>query len=414
MIDTEYARRKTTEYETGTVAAQAEFATFQEENGSRLAAIQSEFEDYSKHPLWMERTEKEAATERPAATYRRWHDEEGDLLGWKGLVLLHGERYINYYHHAVKVEQAERSKLPLTVEEFDRRAAIAKQIGEVATMLQDHQGEPVVSIAGYDSSLTLKTTSKWKSKIDDSYSYRGYKNGKISRLSKTRVIIGAIDQPDSEPALELRSSDDEKTTAQALRLTVANNLAGIVCAYSVPSDKRQLRQQITPPNARKVREFRENKTIDLPVGSSTLGNFPFSQLVGRDLLVIDGPHRTAADYEFSDGIVPYRPKQKIEVGSQQTRDQEIIVTPPPNAEKYGELYEATVISENGEVTLVAPRHDTIWLVGRKAIEANLEDAIRDATTGASRHRGTDQAILRAARDLVKFAGNGQPAAELAA
>ncbi len=408
----EETRQQVAEYEQVTTSAQTELEAFEAENGEKLEALKAEFEDYSNHPLWQEHNEKAAAIVQPREVYVRWHsdklNESGDLDGWEATVIFHGEPAV--YYGRFKPDDPERSMLPPSMAELDRRVTIAQHLGQVAAMLRDHAGEPIISIADYRSSLVLKTTDGAKAKIDDRYGYYNYRDGRIDDITKTRVVIGSIGDTDGEPVLELGDSNDERTTAgQELRIALANSVTGIVTAYSLPSYKAQLQRLITPPHVTKRREFRHYKFVDLPIGNIELNDMPFSEAIGQDLLVIDGSHQTVADYAFPDDVTVYRPKQKVE--RQQTRDQEIMMTVADGEER---RYEATVVSAEGSVTLPAPRHNTLWLVGNEAIEKGLADGIFCNASPASRNRLTPPAILQAARDLVEFASSGKSAAELAA
>ncbi len=406
MASIEQTRQRVIDYEQDTAAAQAELQAFEEASGDSLQAIKSEFEDYDKHPLWQEYSQKQVATKSPADVYRYWYHEEVEAIGWESKVLFREAGPDKYGVELLDYGSPERSILPTGVEEFDRRATIAEYLGEVATMLRDHRGEPIVSIASYPGSLRFKKPEETKLK-NEAYAYT---DGQVSQLPKTRTIVGAIDQPNREPVLTTQDPNEEDTS-QGLRLTLASSVAGAVSAYSFPYSKRQLKQQMSPPYYSYRSVVTDNwKYKKIPFGNSVIGDFSLDQLRGHDLLVIDGPHRTADDHEFSDDILLHRPKQKVETDGL-SRDQEIAVTPGKDAK----VYEATIVSEDRKVSLPTLRHDTIWLVGAKAIEANLIDAIWDLAPFVSQRRSAkNEAILRATRDLIKFASSGQPAAELAA
>lgn len=397
----EQAREQAATYEITASAAQAELQAFEAEHNAGLEAIQAEFEDYQKHPLWQEYNQKKLATRDPADTYGGvFWEEQRPSLGWKREVLYNGvdDSSTRHTRHRGRLNKGnpDQSILPLTVEEFDRRADIAERIGQVATMLRDHSGEPIVSIAGYSGSLAFEKTIKSKvGRADDRYTY-GYVDG----LPKTRAIVGNIGQADDEPVLT-RQRYSEGDEERDLRLKLADNVSGIVSAYSLPTSKRQTKRQTRLPYYRKQSYYSKQKT--LPIGNSVDGDLPLSHLRGRDFLIIDGPHSVAADYDFPESIAVHRPKQKIETDGG-SRDQEVTVTP----DKGVKVHEATVVSEDKEVTLPALRHDTIWLVGARAIRDNLREAVFDSTINTNGERGTDFAILFAVTDLITMANDGHP------
>lgn len=386
MPGIEDARRQVAEYEQGTATARARLAEFNSANGGRLDAIRDEFEDYTNHPLWAEYRELRDDTTQHAGPYMDWHGEHADSLGWEEAVLFYGDGY-SY----LSADKPDRSKLPLTVEEFDRRAAIAGHIGEVAAMLHDHQGEPVVSVAVYEGSLAFDPQKNPKLRG------HGFQAGRIDGLPKLRTIVGTIDQPTAEPILS--TTQDEGNNEPELRITMAGNVTGLAKSFSMPDDKGVLKtDRVKMPSYVKTRELFGNKRKDLPFGKSVTGDFPISELTGRDLMVIDGPHRTSADFDFPDGIRVYRPKQKIEKDSQ-TRDQEVAVRRSADSSHY----EARIVSGAGEVWLPARRHNTVWLIGHKAIEAHLAGVVARLAPPESLRRGSDRAMLQVARDLIDIA-----------
>jgi hypothetical protein len=270
-------------------------------------------------------------------------------------------------------------------------------------MLHAANGQPIVSVASYPGALELKREGN--DKLKRWRNPREYRFGRLASR-KIRARVGLIDQVDTEPVLSVQptAEKDNRQSDLNLRLTMAGNLAGTVSAFGVPSDK-QFKRSLVYPSYYQTRGFRSDRWRNLPVGNSVLGDFPLKQLRNHDLLVIDAPHRTAADYEFPEDVLLHRPKQRI-AAEPPSCDQEIAVMPNkiikgPDAG----THEAIVIGENGAVSLPTYRHDTIWLVGVKAIETCLGIVIAENTAAENKRRGADRALLRATEDLVEQVAN---------
>jgi hypothetical protein len=180
------------------------------------------------------------------------------------------------------------------------------------------------------------------------------------------------------------------------RLHMAEEVSGKVSDYSFPEKKRDLKNRIIKPFYWK-NTFSGIADKSLPVGRSILGNFSLSELRGNDLMVIEAPHATASDYEFPEQVLIHRPKQKLQRDPASV-DQSIAIFSPND-------YESICLGGGEEIRLPAPRHDTFWLIGNRAIEANLEEAIRESTTQAQRDRGAHSALARVAEELIENANS---------
>lgn len=392
----EEARQEVISYEEETGIASGELADFKEAHQGQLEAIKAEFEDYKKHPLWDELQKKEAAARLPGEKYEIWYRKRHDdgHLGWQGRVLFGS----NITYGSVLPNDPD-SILPATLEEFDRRRLIVQNLGMVASMLVEHSDEPIMSVASYPSAMEFAYDKNVKLK-----SGHDHRNGRVA-TPKTRITVGGIGQPKATPGLTLELGNAESDSRGGLRLHLVQSIVGAIGNYSFPEDKKELRHQTRLPSYRKHREIRKNKFVQLPIGNSLIGGIPLRELQGRDFMVIDGPHCTAADYNFSQDIVVHRPKQKFEA-DKRSPGQEILVKASEIARRGVGM--ATLVSADHEVTLTVPRHDTTWLIGREAIAKYMDETIAEAASSENEQRGTTQAMLATARDLVKLSQEGSP------
>lgn len=384
----ELLRQGVGEFEQSTAEAAEIYYSFIKENKARLESIKAEFGDYYAHPLYEQKEALEDKKDGLKDALFRKIDEATPSLGWETQVIFNYPHPGKNRHFIEDIGDDER--IPATLAELNRRIGIAKDVGNVATMLRDNHAQPVVGVARVSSKIMMKAANHDKL-------YSDYQRGQIFDIEKTRLIVGLIDQADNQPRFEAEHLKPGQERESVTRLIVTEREIGITAAYDVPTSHKFIKNHsLKAYGAKKsgVGHYRSRK-----IGRSVQGDFTIKQLRGKDLLVIDAPHNVASDCEFSEEILFHRPKQQIRRPSSLVSSQELRVINSPG----DRTYNAEFISSSERYSLPAPRHDTIWMIGRDAIENYLGDAITDRTSQEQKWRKSDMSLRYAALDMLEIA-----------
>lgn len=374
MPDIELARNRLIQYLNDAEQTELAIVGYRAKYAGELDAAQAEFTDYRNHPAWLQLAALENAQGAIEDDYSNWGSGARHKLGWEGDVIFSGNHRENKAGSSIYSKNSNLnpgdpnfSVLPLSLAEFDRRVDLAGRIGQAATLLAEHDGEPIVKIALRKVQMPFATTDKGRAKIDDKEG-RDYRDGRVDGVSKIDIAVGRIAQTDKIPYIKYGYEFQSRN----LCLVMAGSVAGSVANYHLPyGNKKQLKGNVTLPTYKERYSYgRKN----LPLGTSKLGNFTVEQLMAADMLVVQGPLTTGnLDLPPTTLLV----KQKRQLSDQTSSLQQTVVI---NSGRHEQLGETWIKSTEGEVTLPNLGVGTAWLVGRQAIKEYLLAAICDITS----------------------------------
>lgn len=373
----------------GIEKAEAGLAAFEEEHGETLEAINIEFEDAYNHPLVKTHDKKIRKVSKRVGEFKGyWADAHpvGDTkpsrdFGWADPILnLPKEGWRSYDCKPRTVDYVG----PENYDEFIERADIADSIGQAAMMLHAHDGQPVVAIASYPKRITFEADPK-----PSGSRRKGYSDGRVD-VNKTRVTVGHVGQSSDTPNLIVQSiqpTEKNERPFHPVRLQLADTVRGIVSAYGIGDE-------VIPP----CRSSKFGRPKLLPFGRSrNFHGLTMGELQDSSPLIIDAPHSTAANYTFPETVTLHRPQQSTAGHGPGTQELTIM------RDKYTPNYVATITDGTSEISVPAPRHDTLWLVGEKAIELCLASTLNEHMTAQEKSRGTDKALALITLELIERA-----------